>query len=456
MCLAALVVAIPAWSQSTAGRNSVSGVVFDSIARAPLANAAVQVALLDSSKGIARGRSGLQIFGAFADSSGRFLVSGLPRGKFAIGFQHEVLSALGVEAPVHGFEVGADSVVTVDLAVPSAGTVRTQRCGPQVAGRDAMLAGYLTDAKRGTLHGAPEVVVQWTELAGSKQALRFESQQVKTQPSEGGSYLVCGLPSETSLDIRVSGDGYRTVAGDIVMSSDGVTRQDFSLADTATLHGTARLAGRVVRADGSPVATGFAVISALGLTASLTSGAFAIAGIPAGTWLVDARAVGYEPQSKFVSFVEGASITVDIVLTRRAQVLEAVSVIGKPGRELGVLNDIHDRMRTAAGTAFLPGNSWLASAVFPVDVVRAARGFTYRSPTEILARPQATSSCPGAGKQIAIYVDGIKYSGGLVELNNLVPMNQVLAIETYPDVIAAPGPWRTTDACAVIAVWTKR
>ena len=31
----------------------------------------------------------------------------------------------------------------------------------------------------------------------------------------------------------------------------------------------------------------------------------------------------------------------------------------------------------------------------------------------------------------------------------------ILAIEAYPDVLSAPFLWRTNDACAVVAYWTK-
>jgi hypothetical protein len=41
-------------------------------------------------------------------------------------------------------------------------------------------------------------------------------------------------------------------------------------------------------------------------------------------------------------------------------------------------------------------------------------------------------------------------------LNSDVLPRQILAIEAYSDVITAPLLWRTNDACAVIAVWTRR
>jgi hypothetical protein len=53
-------------------------------------------------------------------------------------------------------------------------------------------------------------------------------------------------------------------------------------------------------------------------------------------------------------------------------------------------------------------------------------------------------------------VDGERLRGGFAALNGFVPMKDILAIETYPDVTSAPFIWRSGDACAVIAVWTSK
>ena len=59
-------------------------------------------------------------------------------------------------------------------------------------------------------------------------------------------------------------------------------------------------------------------------------------------------------------------------------------------------------------------------------------------------------------KVVAIYLDGTRMPGGLESINRMVPVSDILAIEAYPDVLSAPFIWRTNDACAVIAYWTKR
>ena len=109
--------------------HRVSGVVYDSIGGTPLASAIVQAVMIDTARGprsvterIARA------FSTTSDASGRFELNGLPRGLFAVGFLHEVLNALGLESPIVPLELGADSAVRLDLAVPGGSTVRSRRC----------------------------------------------------------------------------------------------------------------------------------------------------------------------------------------------------------------------------------------------------------------------------------------------------------------------------------------
>src|SRR3954469_11615479 len=112
VCPVALLVAASAASAQLAvvgPTHSIRGVVFDSIARAPLSGAVVQAAMFDSS-GKDKRTIGApsRTFTAVSDSAGRFLLAGLPSGKYGLGFQHDALAALGIDSPVRGIDLGAD------------------------------------------------------------------------------------------------------------------------------------------------------------------------------------------------------------------------------------------------------------------------------------------------------------------------------------------------------------
>lgn len=459
MLMLGALVAAPVRAQSApqSSTHVVSGVVFDSVARTPLAGAVVQVALADAVP---------RVYTAIADESGHFRVAGLPAGRFAIVFQHDALNALGLESPLRAFELGADTSITVNLAIPSGAVVRAQRCANSAAGAgDGMIAGYVFDARRETTLGGANVEVRWIEVAFQKDGIRQVPRRVIATISDGGTYLACGVASDAPIDIRVTRPGYREIAAQITVPPAGATRQDFRLADSGTVRGTASLTGRVVQDDGSPVSAGRAGIAALALDVPVHDGEFSMTGLPAGTWVVEARAIGYEAQSAMVHVAEHASAAVTIAIVKKAQTLEAVSVVGTPGRDTKILEDLVVRNRTAGGTMFLPGNSWLKAAETPADVLRGARGFSLKSQTLAEARPQGMRGAPCSSKdslpvrgskRIVVYLDGLRLGTGLEGLNDAISADQILAMETYPDVVSAPMLWRTNDACAVIAVWTKR
>lgn len=447
----------------------VSGGVFDSVAKAPLPGAIVQAVQLDSALRVARLESTPRVFSSVADGGGRFRLAGLPSGRFAIGFQHDALNAFGLESPMRVVALGADTSVTVDLAIPPGPVVRARVCGDSVrlAG-EGFLAGYVLDARgEGTLRGAV-VRARWLEFALEHNNYRTVTRVVTSVVGDDGRYLACGLTTDEAVAVEVTMNGHRAIASRISVPVSGAVRQDFLMADTGVLTGTSRLSGRVVLPDGSVLTAGQAEIAALSLAVPITNGEFAFAGLPSGTWIVEARALGHEPRSVLVGLRPREVATTTITLDERAQRLDAVSVVGKRGGDAKILSAITSRRTTSFGSAFLPGNEWLESAFDPADVVRGAPGFRYVSPDVLLASgcgfqypptdepTRALGPVRARTRTLAVYLDGLRVVGGLPELRTAVTMRDILAVEAYQDIMTAPLEWRTNDACAVLAIWTRR
>ena len=449
--------------------RAVTGVVFDSIARGPLRGAVVQVLLVDAAKTSALTEATPRVFSATTDTNGRYRIAGLPNGQFAIGFQHDALNAMGLDSPLRGFQLGTDTSVTVDLAIPAGPSVRAQLCGPSVRLEgEGVLAGYVFDARQGASLAGAVVRARWLELALESKSYRTVTRTVTAVVGEDGRYLACGVTSDDAVAIDVRMAGHRTILNHITLPRGGAIRQDFRLADSGVVRGTASVGGRVMIADGTALSSGHAVIDALALDVPIQNGEFSMAGLPAGTWVVEARAIGYEPQTVLVDVAERGVGSATITLSERAQVLDAVTVFGKPGGEAKILSAIASRRTTSVGSVFLRGNEWLESALDPADVVRGAMGFKYVSPEVILAsgcgfkyppadRPTfASATAQGRTKTLVVYLNGARVVGGLPELQTAVNMREVLAVEAYQDIANAPMEWRTFDACAVLAIWTKR
>ncbi|MEO8623734.1 MAG: hypothetical protein ABI625_21825, partial [bacterium] len=364
---------------------------------------------------------------------------------------HDVLNALGLESPVRGFELAADSSVIMDLAVESGATVRMKRCGKDAGGPfDGMLAGVVLDAAHEAPAAGADVKIRWVENTLQQNGFRSVPKQVVFTTGDDGQYLACGVPSDAAIDVVVVRKGFRSVTGQLLIPSGGALRQDFLLADSGATHGTAAITGRAVHQDSSALRTGVISVDALALDTPIRDGAFSLGGIPAGTWFIELKAIGYQPRTMLANATNGSFAPLRIVLEKEAQTLEAVNVIGTASRDTRVLNAILERSHSATGTLFLPGNSWLETATSPADVLRAAPGFRQKDQYNVQGR--------GDCKTVAVYLDGNRMAD-LFSLTFTVPMKSILAIEAYPDISLAPIQFRNQayePACAVVAVWTKR
>jgi hypothetical protein len=399
----------------------------------------------------------------------------LPAGRFLIDFEHDVLGALGLESPLLEFVLGTDTLVTIDLGVPSSAVVRALQCGSGIndstpSSLGGMLGGFVRDATGGHLLGEAIVSVTWNAIALDSGDFRTVVQHARATTDADGTYRLCRLPVGAPLGLRITAPGARALVAQISVPEDGVARQDFRLADSALVRGQASVRGYVVRRDGKPVKSGRAVIATLTRDVPVSEGTFHLTDLPPGSWAVEVRALGLAPQTSIIDATAGGPpIVVRITLDDRPQQLDVVTIVGKPTRNSRILDDVLRRQRSSFGTAFLPGSSPLRNALHTADVLRSARGFTYRSPTEILGRRLGASACAA----IAIYLNGAFFPGGLEALDDAVSVREVLAIEAYPDIAFAPMQFRIAHdlvesqntvgrlarsprpACAVVVVWTK-
>ena len=440
----ALFAVAPLHAQAIA--HAVRGTVFDSVANVALNGAVIQLAR------IASGDTAPRIITSISDGAGRYQFAGLPKGRYAIGFQHDALNALGLDSPLRAFELGLDSSVTVDLGIGSGARVRTERCGKDAGGpSEGMLTGFVLDAAHDAPAVGAKVELHWIETALQRGGFRSTPKDLVATITDDGRYLACGVPSDTPIGVVASRDGSREVTGQVTIPLGGAMRQNFVLPVARATQGTAVITGHVVQQDSSAaLQSGVVSLDALAIDTPIRNGTFSLGGIPAGTWFIEAKAIGYEPRSLLVQATVGPPAPLTLVMDKKAQTLEAVSVIGKASPNTRTLNDIVERSRTATGTVFLPGSSWLESANVPTDVLRAAVGFRYISPDTVEARQRC--------RRVAVYLDGMRIIN-LAQLTSAVPMKKILAIEAYPDITTAPFMFRTQETgehpCAIVAAWTK-
>lgn len=455
----------PAASQNpapTTGR-AIRGTVFDSIAASPLHGAAIQVVAVHSTQAP---------WTTTTDSAGRYRVSGLPAGQYTVGFYHDALTTLGLDAVTRTIDLAADTVAMVDLAIPSSAMVRALRCGQSDEYAQGMLVGFVRDAENQAPIARTKVMVHWRAFALDSANYRVVDERSPATVEADGAFLVCNLPVDVPLDLAVTAPGHREVAGSVVtVPAMGIGRLDVLLADSALITGTAVIRGRVTRESGRAVGSGKVVIKSLGREVAVQNGEFVAANVPAGTWVAEARVIGVEPQDVLVTASDSAVAMTTIEVSNGPQRLDAVTVVGKPSRDLRVLDDVLRRKRVGMGTVFLPGHPALRSATFTSDVMKEARGFRWVDSDSVTAR----NKC----EQIAVYVNDVRQPDMMRGLDHLAPVGEVLAIETWPDLDFAPVQYRQLKLakfgnersdprvgirpppalpvpCALVLIWTRQ
>lgn len=419
----------------------IQGVAFDSIAGRPLVGTTVEVA---STPPQHAPRS------VVTDSAGRYRFDGLVAGQYTVGFFTETLAALGLDDVTRNVTLAVDSVTDVDLAIPSSASVRAIRCGDIQTYSTGMLVGTVRDAERkATITGA-KLTLKWTALALDAGTYRVVTEQATATIEGDGTFVVCHLPVDAALDLTVLAPGHRDVNGPVVtIPGNGIARLDVLLVDSGATSGPAMLRGRVVRESGKAVTSGRVVVPALGRDVPVQDGTFVVAGMPVGTWVAESRVIGVEPQAMVVTVTTDAIRPVTFTVSDHPQKLDVVSVIGKPSPQLRLLDEVLRRKRIGMGTTFLPGSPALQTATWVADVMKEARGFRFRSPTDIRGRLDC--------KPVAVFVDGLRIPDGFANVDAFVRPNEVLAIETWPDILLAPVQYRVAAlGCALVLIWTKR
>jgi hypothetical protein len=278
---------------------TVTGVVYDSLAHAPLAGAEVQL--------VREGAPGERtLFEATTDSRGRFAIANVAPGPYTAGFLHSLLDTLGVVAPVVHVTLEPGRATDLPLGVPSLTTFARALCHLESVPNSATLwVGTVRDAAtRGPRPGAA-VSVQWAETDITRGGIYKVQRTGMVQSGEDGRFTVCNAPAEASLFVRAA-EGrdtsgvvlmrlqeQRLVARDLLVGRSEPVQPESTIVVDGTRRvlavprrGPARLEGTVRASTGSPLAgTRVRVAGASDSAVAGSDGSFRLAGLPAGSWM---------------------------------------------------------------------------------------------------------------------------------------------------------------------------
>ncbi|MGZ8414545.1 MAG: carboxypeptidase regulatory-like domain-containing protein [Gemmatirosa sp.] len=448
------------------------GTAWDSLARAPLAGALIQLAPQANPSAPART--------AVADSLGRWQIDSLPQGSYLAGYFHPTLDELGFDPPTFRVLVEGDSVARLDIGLPGARTMRTLLCGKASASDSTgAIIGVLRDAEGEEAIAGATLSVAWRELVIEKGSFRNTQRRVPVAARGGGLFVACGVPTDTPVELDATAPGRSSGILEIQVPRQEVVRRDVLLGDSASvalavraqaspadttagaqsrgvrIADGARLTGRVTGPDGKPLPRAQVLVSGIGRTAVTgAAGTFALDSLPSGTFGLDVRALGLAPVRIGVDLTRRRPANVVVALRERATALSTVVVRGQRSRQSRFLDEFLERKRRGTGGTFL-GQDDLErrGSLFVSDVLRTVAGM------RVLPGPSFGQAIRGRGGCTpAVYIDGMPVIDGADDLDQLVNPSSIMAMEVYTGLGTLPAQFggMAANGCGAVVVWTKR
>ena len=416
----------------------ISGTVFDSLARAPLAGALVQIVAADSPSRFERSVT--------ADSLGRFVIGGVPDGAYAVGFFHPLLDSLGVEAPLQQLKVEGGRSVRIGLAIPSPMRLKAAICRQSLGDSSAMVTGIVRDSKTEAPAAGVNVWGEWLELAIRNRSLAQNIQRVRAVTADNGWFALCNLPSAGTVAIVAIRGTDSTGVIELQVPPEKFMRRDLYVG-VARRDG--RLRGTVVAVAGNrPVAGALVSVTDGPQTRTNERGEWTLADAPTGTRMLEVRALGFYPDRRRVDVV-GESSAIQVRLSTLKAVLDTVKIVASRLR-----NDpgFEKRRRMGIGRFITEDDMKRFPVIQTSDFFRRLPGIRQDGPqAKVLMRGAFEEWC-----EPAVFVNGHDMSFMAAEdIDDVVSPKEVAGIEIY-SVGTAPSEFQPgLRGCGSIVIWTK-
>jgi hypothetical protein len=437
----------PAWAR-------VTGVVRDSLGGGVLAGAVVQVVPAGDPSRIRSAQTG---------ADGRFAVDSLAAGTYLLGFLHPLLDDFGVEAALAQLQVADGGTVEVELATPSARTIVAMRCGPGDQGGTWL--GVVRAARGGSLATAGRVRAQFTEVTVVGGRVERRSPNRFANATETGAFAVCQLPVDQPLRVRGFAGSDSSGVLELRIPPSGILVRDLWVGPAAVapptrgetgtrLAGEARLRGVVRDAQGKPMATARVEVVGSGQGGATTSsGQFVLQGLPAGSYMLEARALGYEPQRVPVDLLLTGEASVEVALATATPRLDTMRVRGNADL-WAVPPEFAQRKKTGFGHFLDP--EWLENRRPQVmaDIFRTTPGIM-TLPGQLGREQVMMRGTGGTGSCVpAVFLNGLLIPMADGNLDTVMQPNDVRAVEIYPRASTAPIQFQTRNGCGSIVIWS--
>jgi carboxypeptidase family protein/TonB-dependent receptor-like protein len=452
------------------GTATVAGIVYDSTAKRPLADATVQ---LVNAADVRITRT------VTSDAAGRYTIAGVEPGVYILGFFHVKLDSLGLKSSMFRVTVRGAGTLQADLAVPSPQRVATSFCSVK-SPKDTVgfLVGYVRSAGNRLPLSDATITVRWTELELRKDGIYRSTPSLSTEPSETGWFAFCGLPVGGSVIVRAAAGADSSGLFELQVPEDGLLHRDvyvgtslhtkLTVGDsvnrdsvtTDVLRGPGRLRGRIAASNGRPIAGARVLLWGTGLEARTDDqGAFSLANLPTGTHALDVRAVGFNPAMRAVDVFDETSQAAEVALDALGITLDTVRVVAAQRLYTSQrLADFERRKKAGFGHFMDQDAIEKRNAVQASDLLRTIPGVlvlpSQRSGYEVFMRGGLAIMGSGYCRP-DVYVDGIRVIVDRdMPLDFAVRPSELRAMEVYTRGSQMPAELSSLSGCGAIAFWT--
>ncbi|HET9423921.1 MAG TPA: carboxypeptidase-like regulatory domain-containing protein [Gemmatimonadaceae bacterium] len=413
---------------------TLNGLAFDSLTMTPMKAALVGLA------GSPRT--------TLSDSAGRFSFQGLTPGAYRLITQHEALESVGVTSQVTTAVISSSEDL-VSVMVPSFETIWRVACQSAPPGRDtALVYGTVRGIGRPEPVAGAAVIATWIDLIPSgRRNITTKRWHLDDHTDSTGSYVLCGVPTQTGLRMRAVSDS--GTSGLIDMSPLGgqlVQRRDLLLSHDPDARGI--VTGRVIGRNSTPIAGARVIAEGAREIRTDAEGRFTIRDVPLGTQQVEVLAVGLQPVSRVVDVSPADTTRIDIHVTR-VVMLQPMNIVASSVRQQFV-RDFTDRRLKGLG-AFRD-----STAIAPHGTLNSV---LTQMPGVTMSKNQIFLPMRGVepGCTPVVWIDGVHVQS-TEDLLALRP-SDIAALELYTRQFTTPPQFvvrnTRTPQCGAIVAWTK-
>jgi hypothetical protein len=441
---------------ATALTQAITGTVTDSIAKAPLRGAIVQLAP-DSGAGRH----------ALTDSMGGFQFDSVAPGRYRIGFLHPLLDSIGLEPMIREVVVEANTPRRIDLATPSPGRIRDAMCGKRGSGK-AVITGFVRDARTGQPIAGAAVAADWLELTFEKGGIVRVMPRSDAITKSNGWFALCNVPSDGIMGLFATRGADSTDVLDVHVPDNGFLHHDLFLGGAAG----GQLSGTVTSVvNGQPIPNAQVIVGSRPPIRANAKGEWSVPDLPLGTRNLEIRAVGFYPERRGVN-VTPSGPPVRVSLGSMRAVLDTVRI------RAARMQDRHEsgfeeRRRRGAGFYLTAQEIAKKNAHSTADLFLGLRGIrigfasdTMLSDTyalvdadsmkttqkRLLMRGISGDVCAPSMFLNGLYIDRVDAD----DLDTWARPHEIFAIEIYSEATVPVEFQRIGKGCGSIVIWTKR